>query len=139
MPVTSQYHGQHFFVRERIAGRLTLAATPLLVVLVLVETTDLVFAVDSIPAIFGVTREPFIVFSATAFALLGLRSLYFLLAGVRARFHYLDTGLAVILGFVGVKFLLTDVVEIDPAVSLAVIVGVLTATIGASLPRRSWW
>ena len=112
-------------------------ATPLLAVLVAIEAADIVFAVDSIPAIFGVTREPFIVFSATAFALIGLRSLYFLLAGVRVRFRYLDTGLAVILGFVGVKFLLTDVVEIDPAVSLAVIVGVLTATIAVSLPRRS--
>jgi tellurite resistance protein TerC len=112
-------------------------ATPLLAVLVAIEAADIVFAVDSIPAIFGVTREPFIVFSATAFALLGLRSLYFLLAGVRVRFHYLDTGLAVILGFVGVKFLVTDVVEIDPAVSLAVVVGVLTTAIAASLLRRS--
>ena len=112
-------------------------ATPLLAVLVAIEAADIVFAVDSIPAIFGVTREPFIVFSATAFALLGLRSLYFLLAGVRVRFHYFDTGLAVILVFVGVKFLLTDVVEIDPAASLAVIVGVLTSAIAASLLRRS--
>jgi tellurite resistance protein TerC len=111
-------------------------ATPLLAVLVAIEAADIVFAVDSIPAIFGVTREPFIVFSATAFALLGLRSLYFLLAGVRVRFHYLDTGLAVILGLVGAKFLLTDVVEIDPAVSLVAVVGVLTTAIAASLLRR---
>ena len=108
-------------------------ATPLLAVLVVIEPTDVVFAVDSIPAIFGVTREPFIVFSATALAILGLRSLYFLLAGMRDRFAYLDTGLAVILVFIGVKFLLTDVVEIDDGLSLAVIVLVMGAAIGASL------
>jgi tellurite resistance protein TerC len=112
-------------------------ATPLLVVLVVIEATDVIFAVDSIPAIFGVTREPFIVFSATALALLGLRSLYFLLAGVRMRFAYLDTGLAIILAFVGAKFLLADVVEIGPTVSLVVIVGVVATAIGASALRSA--
>jgi tellurite resistance protein TerC len=151
LPTTRRLIGPRLLVRAtcprpigrraaRCSGRWY--ATPLLAVLVAIEAADIVSAVDSIPAIFGVTREPFIVFSATAFALLGLRSLYFVLAGVRARFHYLDTGLAVILGFVGVKFLLTDVVEIDPAGSLAVIVGVLTTAIATSLtvmtagPRR---
>jgi tellurite resistance protein TerC len=102
-------------------------------VLLVVETTDIVFAVDSIPAIFRVTRQPFIVFSATALALLGLRSMYFLLAGARDRFAYLDVGLAVILVFVGMTFLLTDVVHIGGIVSLAVIVGVMGAAIAPSL------
>ena len=107
-------------------------ATPLLAVLVVIEATDVVFAIDSIPAIFGVTREPFIVFSATALALLGLRSLYFLLADARVRFAYLDTGLAVLLVFVGAKFLLADVVEIGATVSLIVIVTVVAIAIAAS-------
>jgi predicted tellurium resistance membrane protein TerC len=108
-------------------------ATPLLAVLVVIELTDVIFAVDSIPAIFGVTREPFIVFSATALALVGLRSLYFLLAGMRDRFAYLDSGLAVILVFIGAKFLLTDIVEIGAGLSLSVIVLVMGTAIGASL------
>ena len=110
-------------------------ATPMLVVLVVIETSDVIFAVDSIPAIFGVTREPFVVFAATALALVGLRSMYFLLADARDRFKYLDLGLAVILVFVGVKFLLTEVVEIGVVVSLAVIVLVMGGAIGASLLR----
>ena len=110
-------------------------ATPMLAVLVVIETSDVVFAVDSIPAIFGVTREPFIVFAATAFALVGLRSMYFLLADARHRFVYLDVGLAVILIFVGAKFLLEKVVEIGVAVSLGVIVVVMGVSVGASLMR----
>jgi tellurite resistance protein TerC len=107
----------------------------LLTVLVVLEATDIVFALDSIPAIFGVTREPFIVFSATALALVGLRSLYFLLANARERFVYLNVGLAVILIFVGAKFVLSSVVHISVGVSLLVIAGVISAAIAASLMR----
>jgi tellurite resistance protein TerC len=108
----------------------------MLAVLAVIETTDLIFAVDSIPAIFGVTREPFIVFAATALALVGLRSLYFVLAGARDRFTYLDVGLAVILVFVGAKFMLSEVVHISAGASLAVILGVISVAIGASLLRN---
>ena len=113
-------------------------ATPLLAVLVVIEASDVIFAVDSIPAIFGVTREPFIVFSATALALVGLRSLYFLLANARDRFAYLDVGLAVILIFIGGRFVLTEVVHISVGVSLLVIVGVMGTAIAASLLRTRW-
>jgi tellurite resistance protein TerC len=109
--------------------------TPLLAVTVVIAATDVIFAVDSIPAIFGVTREPFIVFSATALALVGLRSLYFLVANARDRFVYLDVGLAAILIFIGAKFLLTEVVHISVGVSLVVIVGVMGTAIAASLLR----
>ena len=103
-PVTKGYRGQHFFVQERVGGAegaLRWIATPLFVVLVLVETTDLVFAVDSIPAIFGVTRDPFLVYTSNVFAILGLRSLFFLLAGVIEKFHFLRFGLAAVRAFVG--------------------------------------
>ena len=103
--------------------------------LAIIEFTDLIFAVDSLPAVFGVTREPFLVFSATALALLGLRSMYFLLAGMRDRFAYLDAGLAAILVFIGAKFLLTGVVHIPVAISLLVIAGVMAVAIAASLRR----
>ena len=120
-------------------GKLTVAlggrrlATPLMLVLVVIEATDLVFAVDSIPAIFAVTRDPFIVFTSNIFAILGLRSMYFLLAGVMGRFHHLKTGLALILAFVGAKMLLLDIVKIPIGVSLGVVAGLLGASIGASL------
>lgn len=107
MPITPEYHGEKFTIRE--GGKLF--ATPLLVVLLLIESSDVIFAVDSIPAIFGITKDPFIVFTSNIFAILGLRSLYFLLAGVVEKFHYLKLGLSVVLGFVGVKMLtesLTD-------------------------------
>jgi TerC family integral membrane protein len=129
VPMTDAYHGQRFLVRRDGV----LLATPLLAVLVLVEVTDIIFAVDSIPAIFGVTRETFIVFSATALALIGLRSMYFLLAGMRGRFVYLDVGLAVLLVFIGAKFMLSEVVDIGVGISLLVIVVVMTAAIAASL------
>jgi tellurite resistance protein TerC len=133
VPVTATYHGQKFFVREQVGGTLRLAATPLFVVLALVETTDLIFAVDSIPAIFAVTQDPFIVYSSNVFAILGLRALYFLLAGVIHRFHYLKVGLSVVLVFVGVKMLAADVYPIPIGVSLGIIVLVLTAAVAASL------
>lgn len=129
VPLSRDFHGKHFFTLE--AGRRI--ATPLLLVLVLVEFTDLVFAIDSIPAIFGVTRDPFIVFTSNIFAVLGLRSLYFLLASVIERFHLLKYGLAVILTFVGVKMLGERWFHVDIVGSLAVIVGVLGLSIAASL------
>jgi len=129
MPVTSDYRGSNFFVRE--GGRL--AATPLFLVLVMVEFTDLVFAVDSIPAIFAVTRDPFLVYTSNVFAILGLRSLYFLLAGVMHKFEYLKLGLAAILVFVGVKMALVDWLKIPSGISLGVIALILTVAIAASL------
>ena len=133
IPVTSEYHGQRFFVRAEYGGRLRVLATPLFVVLALVETTDLIFAVDSIPAIFAVTQEPFIVYSSNVFAILGLRALYFLLAGVIHRFHYLKLGLSAVLVFVGAKMVMADVYTVPIGLSLAIIVGVLAAATAASL------
>lgn len=135
MPVTSEYDGHHFFVRLAPAGpsRGRLAATPLMVVLLLVETTDLLFALDSIPAIFAVTTDPFLVYTSNICAILGLRSLYFLLAGVVNRFHYLQLGLSVVLIFVGVKMLLTDLYEVPIVLSLAIIALVLALSVVASL------
>jgi tellurite resistance protein TerC len=129
VPVTDVYHGQRFFVRE--GGRRV--ATPLFVVLVLVETTDLIFAVDSIPAIFAVTEDPFIVYTSNIFAILGLRALYFLLAGVVHKFHYLKLGLSVVLVFVGAKMLATDVYKVPVGISLGVIALVLATSVIASL------
>ncbi|MCB0123455.1 MAG: TerC family protein [Caldilineaceae bacterium] len=105
MPITDGYRDQHFTVFE--AGRQM--ATPLLIVLLVVESTDVVFAVDSIPAIFGITTDSFIVFTSNIFAILGLRSLYFLLAGVIDKFHYLQVGLSIVLGFVGIKMLIESI------------------------------
>ncbi|MFN2505082.1 MAG: TerC family protein [Acidimicrobiales bacterium] len=129
IPSTTEYDGQRLFTRR--SGRRL--ATPLLAVLVLVETTDVVFAVDSIPAILAVSREPFIVFASNAFAILGLRALYFLLAGMADRFRYLNYGLAVILGFVGVKMLIVEWYHLPTWLSLVVIASVLTVTVWASL------
>lgn len=135
MPVTGDYRADRFFVRENGI----LMATPLFVVLLLVEFTDLIFAVDSIPAIFAVTTDPFIVYTSNVFAILGLRSLYFALAGVMDKFHYLKIGLGVVLSFVGVKMLLGHTPwKIDTLVSLGVIVVVLAASVAASWlwPRK---
>jgi len=137
MPVTNTYEGARFFVRQ--AGRLL--ATPLFLVLLIVESTDLIFAVDSIPAIFAVTQEPFIVYTSNVFAILGLRSLYFLLAGVMDKFYYLKLGLSAVLIFVGGKMLapelsalLTGVAfKIHTAVSLGVVAGILAIAVLASL------
>ena len=129
VPMTDEYDGQRFLVRR--AGRLL--ATPLLAVLVLVEVTDIVFAVDSIPAIFAVTQEPFLVFTSNAFAILGLRAMYFLLADLIHRFVYLKLGLAIVLVWVGVKMLLLEVYKIPTTVSLAVVVGIITVSVVASL------
>ena len=129
MPVTAQYEGGKFFVKKN--GRAW--ATPLFVVLLVIETTDIIFAVDSIPAILAITKDPFIVYTSNVFAILGLRALYFALAGVMRLFHHLHYGLAVILGFVGLKMILSDFYKIPVTVSLGVIVGVLTLSIIASL------
>jgi tellurite resistance protein TerC len=130
-PVTNDYEGERFFVRH--AGK-TLV-TPLLMVLLTVETTDLLFAVDSIPAIFAVTGDPFIVYTSNVFAILGLRSLYFVFANIIHQFYYLRLGLAVILSYVGVKMVLTDLYSIPSALSLLVIALVLVLAIIASLLR----
>ena len=129
MPLTPAYHGDRFFIRS--GGRRM--ATPLVAAFVLVATFDVVFAVDSIPAIFAVTDDTFVVYAANAMSLLGLTALYFLLAGMIQRFTYLSLGLAVVLGFVGIKMLISDVYKISIPVSLGVIVSVLTIAIVWSL------
>jgi len=131
VPVTDDYVGHRFLFRQ--AGRLV--ATPLLAVLVAIETADVLFAVDSVPAALSVTNETFLVYSSNALAILGLRSLYFLLAGMLERFHHLGTGLAIILAFIGVKMIITEVAHIPTGVSLAVIAVVLAASVTASLLR----
>ena len=134
VPMTGGYHGQKFVIKD--AGKRL--ATPLMAVLVLIETSDILFAVDSIPAIFAVTREPFIVFTSNAFAILGLRALYFMLAGMIHRFVYLKLGLAVVLVYVGIKMLLTAVhIEIPIGLSLVFIALAITVSIVASLRRTS--
>ncbi len=129
MPMTKDYRGKHFVVREGAKW----VATPLLAVLVVIETTDIVFAVDSIPAIFAVTSDPFLVFTSNAFAILGLRALYFLLAGMIGRFVYLKVGLAAVLVFVGAKMLLTDVLHIPIYASLLAIAVMIGASVVVSL------
>jgi tellurite resistance protein TerC len=131
VPITEEYVGQRMILRR--AGRWV--ATPLLAVLVVIETTDIIFAVDSIPAIFAVTDEPFIVFTSNAFAILGLRALYFLLAGMMDRFAYLKVGLAAVLVFVGAKMLLADVWHTPIWLSLGVIAGLIGGSVVWSLWR----
>ncbi|GGG15694.1 membrane protein [Rhodococcoides trifolii] len=139
VPVQDEYVGTKFFVKQ--AGKRV--ATPLLAVVVAIEAADLVFAVDSVPAVLAVSDDPFIVYSSNAFAILGLRALYFLLSGLLDKFHYLGKGLAIILAFIGVKLVLqashkvisTSIPEIPSLVSLAVIVVVLTGSIVLSLKR----
>jgi len=129
LPISDNFDNGWFFGRQGVV----LAATPLLAVLVIIETTDLVFAMDSIPAIFAVTRDPFIVFTSNAFAILGLRALYFALAGVMGYFTYLRQGLVVILGFVGTKMIVSEWYTLPTAVSLGVVAGILLAAAMASL------
>ena len=124
MPVSQGFDGERFFTVQR--GRRI--ATPLLMVVALVGITDVIFAVDSIPAIFAITTDPFIVLTSNIFAILGLRAMYFLLAAVATKFHLLSYGLAVILVFIGTKMLLIDVVKIPVLVSLGVVVAVLAVT-----------
>src|ERR1700719_2901268 len=129
LPVSDTYHGARFIVRHD--GRRLL--TPLTLVLIMIEVTDVLFAVDSIPAIFGITRDPFIVYTSNVCAILGLRSLYFLLAGVVHKFVYLKPALAIILSFIGAKMLLADIYHVPTAASLGVVGVVLLAAIGLSL------
>ena len=131
LPLTDQYHGQRFWVKQ--GGKWM--ATPLFLVLLLVEATDLLFAIDSIPAIFAVTQEPFLVYTANVFAILGLRAMYFLLAGVVHRFVYLKYGLAAVLVFVGAKMMLVDVYKVPVTASLAVIATLIGGAIAVSLWR----
>ena len=131
IPTTTELHGQKMFVR--IDGRRF--ATPLFAVLLLVEATDVLFAVDSVPAVLAVSKEQFIVFTSNAFAILGLRSLYFVLADMHARFSYLRQGLAIILGFVGMKMIISRWYHIETAVSLLVIVVVLGVSVAFSLQQ----
>jgi tellurite resistance protein TerC len=135
MPVSKRFDGEKFFTVEN--GKRI--ATPLLLVIALVGLTDVIFAVDSIPAIFAITTDPFIVLTSNVFAILGLRAMYFLLAAVAAKFHLLSYGLAVILVFIGTKMMLIDVFKIPVAVSLGVVVSVLALTMWLSLhvaPKR---
>ncbi len=129
LPVTESYEGGRFFVRR--AGRIF--ATPMLIVVIVIETTDVIFAVDSIPAILSITLNPFIVYTSNIFAILGLRALYFALAGIMDLFHYLNYGLAAILVFVGVKMLISDYYKIPVAGALGFIVLVLATAIVASI------
>lgn len=139
IPVRDEYAGTHFFVRE--AGRRV--ATPLLAVVAAIEAADLVFAVDSVPAVLAVSNDAFIVYTSNAFAILGLRALYFMLAGLLDRFHYLSVGLAIILAFIGVKLILqashktisSAIPEIPSLLSLAVIVAVLGTSVAISMLR----
>ena len=134
MKITNEYHGESFVLKEGARY-----ATPMFLVLVLVEVTDLIFAVDSIPAIFAVTSDPFIVFTSNIFAILGLRAMFFLLADMAERFHLLKYGLAVILMFIGVKMLLLDVYKIPVAIVLGIVGLILLVSVAASLvaSRRS--
>lgn len=134
IPVTTEYRGDKFFVEEPDAtGKMRRAATPLFIVLLIVESTDIIFATDSIPAVFAVTRDPFIVYTSNVCAILGLRALYFLLGGVVDKFVYLKLGLSLILVFIGVKMLLEPFMHIPILGSLGVVAAVLAASILASL------
>lgn len=136
LPVTHEYHGQKFFARETIPGstaRGRLMATPLLLVLLVVEATDVIFAVDSVPAILGITRDRFIAYTSNIFAILGLRSLYFLLASILEKFHLLRYGLSLVLMFIGAKMLLHSWVPISAEVSLVVVIATLGGSVVLSL------
>ena len=135
MKVTDELQGERFFVMKEEAGKLVRYATPLFLVLILVEITDLIFAVDSIPAIFAITTDPFIVLTSNIFAILGLRAMYFLLADMADRFSLLKYGLAIVLMFIGVKMLLIDLYKIPVAVSLGVVAAIIATSIILSLKK----
>jgi tellurite resistance protein TerC len=135
MNVTTELEGERFFVMKEQGGKLVRYATPLFLVLVLVEITDLIFAVDSIPAIFAITTDPFIVLTSNVFAILGLRAMYFLLADVAARFSLLKYGVAIVLMFVGVKMMLIDVFKIPVLISLGVVATIIGTSIILSLRK----
>jgi tellurite resistance protein TerC len=129
MPISQHYDGERFWTRENGVK----IATPLLMVICMIALTDVIFAVDSIPAIFAITSDPFIVLTSNVFAILGLRAMYFLLAAIADRFHLLNYGLAVVLIFIGVKMCLIDVYKIPVVVSLGVVIGILAVTMLLSL------
>lgn len=129
VPISNDYHGQKFFVRDAGIWR----ATPMFLVLIVVETTDLAFALDSIPAIFAITQDPFIIYSSNVFAILGLRALYFLLAGAMPYFRYLNAGLSIVLIFIGAKMLLEKWIDVHILVALGIVAGVLMISVLASL------
>ncbi len=131
LPMTREFHAEHFHVR--VDGRWMF--TPLALTIIVIEVTDLIFAVDSIPAIFAITRDPFIVYTSNICAILGLRSLYFLLAGLMDRFIYLRTGLAFVLAFVGIKMIVADYLPVPRSLSLGIIVLILAVTIGISMMK----
>jgi TerC family integral membrane protein len=128
VPISKEYHGQRFFIRQTGKTKATL----LMVVLIVIETTDVIFAVDSIPAIFAITLDPFIVYTSNVFAILGLRALYFMLAGIMQMFVYLKVGLSAVLCFVGIKMMLVDFYKIPIGISLSIIGGTLLLSIAAS-------
>jgi tellurite resistance protein TerC len=137
MPVTDEYQGDHFFVRGW-KGNPGLYATPLLVVLAVIETTDILFAVDSIPAVLAVTLNAFIVYTSNVFAILGLRSMYFAVSGLMKVFRFLHAGLALVLVLVGLKMIAADRFPVPTLMTLSVVAGVLAASVIASLmyPRK---
>ncbi|MCC7217929.1 MAG: TerC family protein [Burkholderiales bacterium] len=136
-PITRELHGERFFVSREEGGRIVRYATPLFLVLVLVEITDLIFAVDSIPAIFAITTDPFIVLTSNVFAILGLRAMYFLLADVAGRFALLKYGLAVVLVFIGAKMMAIDLVKIPVGLSLAIVAAIIGVSVWLSLRRTA--
>ncbi|TXI74938.1 MAG: TerC family protein [Dechloromonas sp.] len=136
MKVTDELHGERFFIMREEAGKLVRYATPLFLVLILVEFTDLIFAVDSIPAIFAITTDPFIVLTSNIFAILGLRAMYFLLADMADRFSLLKYGLAMVLMFIGVKMLLIDIFKIPVVFSLGVVAAIIATSIILSLRKE---
>lgn len=131
VPITKDYHGARFFIREHGA----LVATPMLAVLVVVEATDVVFAVDSIPAIFGITHDPFIIYTSNIFAILGLRALFMLLSGIMDKFHYLKYGLGLVLVFIGIKMLISGWVHVPIGASLSVVTVLLGGSVALSFLR----
>jgi tellurite resistance protein TerC len=134
LPVTHEYHGEKFFVQQPDRkGNVRWTATPLFIVLIIVDTTDVIFATDSIPAIFAVTRDPFIIYTSNICAVLGLRALYFLLASIMDKFAYLKLGLSLVLIFIGAKMLLEHFIHIPIGASLGVVAAVLLASVVASL------
>ncbi len=137
MNVTTELHGERFFVMKEEGGQLVRYVTPLFLVLVLVEFTDLIFAVDSIPAIFAITTDPFIVLTSNVFAILGLRAMYFLLADMADRFTLLKYGLAIVLMFIGVKMMLIDVFKIPVFVSLGAVAAIIAVSVVLSLRREA--
>jgi tellurite resistance protein TerC len=128
-PITREFHSEHFKVRVDSRWMLT----PLALTMIVIEITDLLFAVDSIPAVFAITRDPFIAYTSNICAVLGLRSLYFMLARLMDRFIYLRTGLALVLGFVGIKMIIADYLPLPRSLSLGIIVLILAATIAISM------